>query len=133
MMAMDPLREDRLASSRDPMNNQKVSGAMPEAPARVPGPAGQPGAETRGRMALVATLFVGFAIAVFVVNRYAAMTQENYNLIAMRQEVSHAKSQSAALQAQVYSLSSPSRILWIAEHVLKMKPAAPVVVGTTGR
>lgn len=130
---MDPLREDRVASPYDPMSRTKAPGALPETLAHVPAPAGRPGAETRGRLALVATLFVCFVAAVFVVNRYAVMTQENYRLIAMQQEVSHAKSQSAALQAQVYSLSSPSRILWIAEHVLKMQPAAPVAVGTAGR
>ncbi len=88
-----------------------------------------PDGESRNRIGIIMSVVACAAVAVFLVSRYATLVVDNYDLQQMHTTLSHQLSRNAALQSTVNELSSPTRILYIAEHVLKMQSAAPVVVG----
>lgn len=131
MMAIDPFHDERPAARVERRTTASRSAAH-DVPDHLAIPRERAVAETRDRVGMIAALLVCSVIAVFVVNRYAALTQMNYQLQNMRATLSHQTASDAALQEKMYELSSPVRILGIAENILKMKPANPVVVGTKG-
>jgi cell division protein FtsL len=123
VIAIDPIKQYSLPASddvlqRDPAAYRRKREAARRAAAR----------QTRERVAILFTILACGAVAVFLVSRYAALVADNYQLQAMESQLSHEQSQTAALQAQVFELSSPTRILNIAEHVLHMQPATAVTV-----
>ena len=126
-MAIDPIREHTLPKERI-QPHVKVN------PAITPGQRLHPDARnqavTRDRLGLIATLVLCTAIAILLVSRYASLVTGNIALQNMQTTLSHQQTREAALQSIVFELSSPTRILNIAEHTLKMTPATPVIVGT---
>jgi|GEM_PF-6513425 len=89
-------------------------------------------AQTKNRLGLIASLFFCAAVAIFLVSRYAGLVSENYHIQSLKVSLSHQLARDAALQSTVYDLSSPTRILHLAESVLKMQPATPVQVKAGG-
>ncbi len=87
--------------------------------------------KTKDRLGLVLSLFFCAGIAIFVVAQYASLIVTNYKVERLKVTLSHEVAREAALQSTVYELASPTRILHIAEQVLKMQPATPVEVGTS--
>ncbi|MCI0181779.1 MAG: hypothetical protein OWR52_05410 [Acidibacillus sp.] len=85
----------------------------------------------KDRFGLIVSLFFCAGIAIFLVGQYANLIVTNYQVQGMQVTLSHEVARDAALQSTVYELSSPTRILHIAEHVLDMQPATPVEVGTS--
>ncbi len=129
MIAVDSAQDDRMLRSQQ-------SSFVP-APGRVPGnvaPRSRAGLDpqTRNRLGIIASLLFCAAVAIFLVGRYASLVAENYNIQALKVSLSHQVARNAALQSTVYDLSSPTRILHVAESVLKMQPATPVQVRTGG-
>lgn len=127
MMAIDPLREYALPQER------LVSQNSPRADLAKERMRALDAAQTRDRLGLIGTLLVCMLIALFLVSRYATLVSNNYQVQGLKIVLSHQETRDAALQSTVYELSSPTRILNIAENILKMTPATPVVVGTSGR
>lgn len=129
MIAVDSAQDDRTQRSQQ-------SSFVP-APGRVAGiaaPRSRAGLDpqTRNRLGIIASLLFCAAVAIFLVSRYASLVAENYNIQALKVSLSHQVARDAALQSTVYDLSSPTRILHVAESVLKMQPATPVQVRTGG-
>ena len=89
--------------------------------------------ETRDRLGVIASIAICGAIAAFLVNQYASLVANNYHLQAMEAQAVQQQAIDASLQSTVYQLSAPTRILAIAEGKLKMQPATPVTVGSSGR
>ncbi len=84
--------------------------------------------ETRSRLGIVVTLMICTAIAAYLVSQYASIVSLNYTNQQLQVELSQQKATKAALQSTVYELSSPTRILTIAEQKLHMHPATPVSI-----
>ena len=89
--------------------------------------------ETRGRLGVIASIAICGAIGAFLVNQYATLVANNYRLQAMEAQATQQQAVNASLESTVYQLSAPTRILAIAEGKLKMQPATPVTVASSGR
>lgn len=126
-MAIDPMREYALPAER-PQQQSSVRSDLAKERLRA-----AEAAQTRDRVGLIGTLLVCVFIALVLVGRYATLVANNYEVQGLKIVLSHQETRDAALQSTVYELSSPTRILNIAENILKMTPATPVVVGTSGR
>ena len=129
MVSIDSM-QDEMARRAPQSPLSPASGRMSESQAPHSHPAAD--ARTKDRLGLIASLLFCAAVAVFVVSRYAGLVAENYNIQALKVSLSHQVARDAALQSTVYDLSSPTRILHMAESVLKMRPATPVQVRTGG-
>ncbi len=129
MVSIDSMQDDR--TRRAPQSSfVPASGRISESSA--PRTRSVADAQTRNRLGLIASLLFCAAVAVFVVSGYAGLVAQNYNIQALKVSLSHQVARDAALQSTVYDLSSPTRILHMAESVLKMQPATPVQVRTGG-
>ncbi|MCY0874845.1 MAG: hypothetical protein OWT28_00960 [Firmicutes bacterium] len=126
-MAIDPMREYALPAER-PTQPDHAQADLTRERQRA-----QEAAQTRDRLGLIGVLIFCVLIALLLVSRYATLVTNNYDVQGLKIVLSHQQTRDAALQSTVYELSSPTRILNIAENVLKMTPATPVVVGTSGR
>ncbi len=87
--------------------------------------------QTRSRLGVVVSLIFCTAVATYLVSQYATIVSLNYTNQQLRVTLSQQNATNASLQSTVYELSSPTRILNIAEQKLNMSPATPVVVGTS--
>jgi cell division protein FtsL len=127
MLAIDPLRERALTQQR-PVPRPILPGSGADPARRAAGRAA-----VRRRLGLLLSVVLCAGVALFLVSRYAELIAGNYELQSLQAQLAQAEAANAALKASVYELSAPSRILGIAENVLKMGPATPVTVGTAGR
>lgn len=127
MMAIDPLRERSLPG--------ELLVPAPAAPRRVADPVRRAAERAAGRrrLGLLLSVVLCAGVALFLVSRYAELIAGNYELQSLQAQLAQVEAANASLKARVYELSAPSRILSIAENTLKMGPATPVAVGTTGR
>lgn len=127
MMAIDPLRERALP--QEPVVQRTIPRGHGVDPVR----RAAERAATRRRIGLLLSVVLCAGVALFLVSRYAELIAGNYELQNLQAQLSQQEATNAALKASVYELSAPSRILNIAESVLKMGSATPVTVGMAGR
>lgn len=124
MIAMEPIREEAIPERVRPRET-----APKTSPAGRPKPLARK--EARDRLSLIVSLLLCVGVALFLVSRYATLVVANYEVQNLQASLAGQNAQNASLRGVVYQLSSPTRIMAIAEGALKMKPATPVVVGTS--
>lgn len=131
MSAVNPAREQSDTARTRPTPAKSVYQSPSAQPQRVP--AVRSKSDTRNHLSMLLSLAICAGVAIFLVSRYANLMVANYDLQNMRGTLADLQSKNASLETTVYQLSSPTRILNIAEHVLKMVPASPVQVGSSGK
>ncbi|KYP81855.1 hypothetical protein [Ferroacidibacillus organovorans] len=85
--------------------------------------------EVKDRLGLIGSLLLCALVGVFLVSRYATLVTQSEDINQIKQTLTQQNALDASLQGQVLQLSSPERILTIAEKSLHMKAATPVVIG----
>ncbi|KUO95553.1 hypothetical protein [Ferroacidibacillus organovorans] len=123
-MAIEPLSNH---SAHTPIPRSKAI----EKPLQTKRPDPHAKREIKDRLGLIGSLLLCAFVGVFLVSRYAALVTQSQDIIQIKQSLTQQNALDAALQGQVLQLSSPERILTIAEKALHMKAATPVVIGAT--
>jgi cell division protein FtsL len=121
MLAYKPAQQYSTRPERRPEPNRRVT--------QQPAPQIQRDPASKEKLAWMGTILLCIAIAVILISRYALIAEQNYELLAMRQQAASLQAGNSMLRDQVNQLSSPDRIIQIAKQ-LGMKEVVPQPLST---